>query len=340
MICSDILSRIQIIEEKCKTISPIVAVRCTTFNHGKFIRKTLDGFIMQECKFPFVVIVHDDASTDETPKIIQEYAEKYPDIILPVLEEENQYSKHDGSFRKIIDLALKATGCRYIAMCEGDDYWIDPSKLQIQIDFLENNPEYGMCFHNVDYYNQGDNVLIRRKSNYRHNREVPAEDIIMGGGGFCPTCSLVYRLSFLNNYPEFARNYYVGDYPLQIYFALISKVYYFNRVMAVYRVNNPTSWTTTTSTSMVGKDKSLEKLNSSIEFLENFDKFSDLKYHHVFNKRKSRNKYDSYFEMKEYGAALKYLPLDLYEICRYLSCIFNVYKISARIKRFFYERKG
>lgn len=339
MYCHNISSQLQFIEEKCKIKLPIVAVRCTTFNHSRFLRKTLDGFVMQECNFPFVVIVHDDASTDETPNIIQEYAQKYPDIILPFLEEENQYSKHVGNFREIIDKALKATKSKYIAMCEGDDYWIDPLKLQRQVDFLESHPEYGMCFHNVDYYNQTDQKLIRRHSNYIKSREVPAKDIIMGGGGFCPTCSLVYRVSLLNDYPEFAKNYYVGDYPLQIYFAIVSKVYYFNRVMAVYRVNNPTSWTTNISVASIGKTKSLEILDRSTKFLDSYDKFSNYKFHHTFEKRKKRNIYDLYYEMKAYRKALKVLPSDGYEICRYLSSVLGLYKTATRIKRFFYERK-
>ncbi len=107
---------------------------------------------MQKTNFPFVAIVHDDASTDGTAAIIKEYAEKYPDIIKPIYETENQYSKRDGSLTRIMKEACEATGAKYIAMCEGDDYWTDPLKLQKQVDFLESHPDYGMCYTDFDGY--------------------------------------------------------------------------------------------------------------------------------------------------------------------------------------------
>lgn len=115
----------------------IVSIRCTAYNHEKYIRDCLEGFIMQKTNFRFEAIVHDDASTDRTADIIREYATKYPDIIKPIYETENQYSKKDGTLTQILD---KACTGKYIAMCEGDDYWIDPLKLQKQVDFLESHP--------------------------------------------------------------------------------------------------------------------------------------------------------------------------------------------------------
>lgn len=124
----------------------MVSIRCATYNHEPYIRQCLEGFVMQKTNFRFEAIVHDDASTDGTAAIVREYAEKYPDIIKPIYETENLYSKHDGSIRRIMNEACKG---KYIALCEGDDYWTDPNKLQKQIDFLEQNPEYSMCFHNA-----------------------------------------------------------------------------------------------------------------------------------------------------------------------------------------------
>lgn len=121
---------------------PLVTIRCITYNHEPYIRQCLEGFVMQKTNFPFEAIVHDDASTDGTAAIIREYAEKYPDIIKPIYETENQYSKHDGSLRKIMDAHMRG---KYIAICEGDDYWIDPLKLQKQVDLLENNPSVSLC---------------------------------------------------------------------------------------------------------------------------------------------------------------------------------------------------
>lgn len=140
--------QIKNIVERAQRIKPVVLINTLTFNHKDYLRDTLDGFIMQKTDFPFVAVVHDDASTDGTTAILHEYAEKYPDIILPIFENENQYSKRDGSLSKIIRTVREGIGAKYIALCEGDDYWTNPLKLQKQVDFLETHPEYTLVAHN------------------------------------------------------------------------------------------------------------------------------------------------------------------------------------------------
>ena len=119
-----------------------VSVVCNAYNHEKYIRSALEGFVMQKTSFPFEVLVHDDASTDHTAEIIREYEIKYPDIIKPIYSTENQYSKNDGSLDRIQYGRVQG---KYIALCEGDDYWMDPLKLQKQYDLLEKHPEIDMC---------------------------------------------------------------------------------------------------------------------------------------------------------------------------------------------------
>lgn len=131
--------------------TPLVSICCITYNHASFIRQCLDGFLMQKTSFPFEILIHDDASTDRTADIIREYQAKYPEIIKPILQKENQFSKG-------INVGVKynfprACG-KYIALCEGDDYWTDPEKLQIQFDYMEKHPECSLCFHNVDILDQ------------------------------------------------------------------------------------------------------------------------------------------------------------------------------------------
>lgn len=135
---------------------PIVSICCMAFNHAPFIRKCLDGFLMQEPptgvdkdEIWYEILIHDDCSTDGTDAIIREYTEKYPDKIFPLYETENQYRKG-----KVIDAYNydRAKG-RYIAVCEGDDYWTDPKKLQKQVDWMDAHPEYSVCFHRVKHYN-------------------------------------------------------------------------------------------------------------------------------------------------------------------------------------------
>lgn len=121
-----------------------VTIRCITYNQKDYIRQCLDGFVMQRTNFRFEAIVHDDASTDGTAEIVREYAEKYPDIIKPIFETENQYSKHDGSLGRIMNANTRG---QYVAICEGDDYWTDPLKLQKQVDFLDANPQCFLTYH-------------------------------------------------------------------------------------------------------------------------------------------------------------------------------------------------
>ena len=135
----------------------IVAIKCLVYNHEPYLRDCLEGLVMQKTNFRFVAVVHDDASTDNSAAIIREYGEKYPDIIKPIYEIENQYSKHDGSLGRIMNAAIDATGAKYVALCEGDDYWTDPYKLQKQVDFMETHPDFGACCTRYRYYYQNRN---------------------------------------------------------------------------------------------------------------------------------------------------------------------------------------
>lgn len=131
--------------DEIKDINEItVSISCMTYNHEKYLRQALDSMLMQKTTFAYEIIVHDDVSTDNTAAIINEYAEKYPYIIKPILQTENQYSKNVSITHKFI---LPAAIGKYIAYCEGDDYWTDPYKLQKQVDFLEEHPEYIATTH-------------------------------------------------------------------------------------------------------------------------------------------------------------------------------------------------
>jgi len=129
---------------KMENVRPTVSICCITYNHAPYIRSALDGFLMQETDFAYEILIHDDASTDGTADIIREYTARYPDIIKPILREENQYSK--GISNISIFNFPRARG-EFIAMCEGDDYWTDPHKLQKQVDYLRAHPDCALCFH-------------------------------------------------------------------------------------------------------------------------------------------------------------------------------------------------
>lgn len=222
--------------------TPLVAIRCTVFNHEPYLRDCLEGFVMQQTNFPFVAIVYDDASTDNSATIIREYAEKYPDIIKPIYETENQYSKGDGSLGRIMSAAIDATSAKYVAMCEGDDYWIDPYKLQKQVDFMEANPDYSMCFHKV-------NTLIHSTSEIKDEfivRDMPGTSTIvdLAQGNYIHTPSVLYRKENLDlTKYQSMKPCMPGDYVMWMLLAEKGKIYKFDEPMAIYRYGSGI-WTT------------------------------------------------------------------------------------------------
>lgn len=211
----------------------IVTIRSLVYNHEPYIRQCLDGFVMQKTNFRFEAIVHDDASTDGTADIIREYAEKYPDIIKPILETENQYSKHDGSLARIMN---EHTHGKYVALCEGDDYWTDPYKLQKQVDFLESHPDYSLCFHNAIVHYENSNEADHIFSDFKEG-DIERRDLI--SNWIAPTASFVFRkdilYSDLYSKVKTSNKLVYGDLPLIITASYIGKIYGFDRIMSVYR---------------------------------------------------------------------------------------------------------
>lgn len=127
---------------------PLVAIHCLVYNHEPYLRDCLEGFVMQQTDFPFVAIVHDDASTDGSAAVIREYEERYPQMFIPIYEHQNVYLKGGlAAINEIMNAAIDATGAKYVAMCEGDDYWTDPLKLQKQVDYMETHSDCVICSH-------------------------------------------------------------------------------------------------------------------------------------------------------------------------------------------------
>lgn len=216
---------------------PLVTIRCCTYNHEPYIRQCLEGFVMQRTNFRFEAIVHDDASTDGTATIIREYAERYPDIIKPIYETENQYSKHDGSIRRIMDAH---THGKYVALCEGDDYWTDPYKLQKQVDFLESHPDYVMCSHRFDQYYEEERRLEKEQDESFQGADYDLKNLI-GGKWLTQTLTVMYRRSALDlqHYESYGMSM-----DIILFYALLKegKGYCFPDVMGVYRYHNGGVW--------------------------------------------------------------------------------------------------
>lgn len=222
--------------------SPLLAIECLTYNHEPYIRQCLDGFIMQKTDFPFIAIVHDDASTDKTARIIEEYALKYPDIIKPILEKENQYSKKDGSLGQTIKNAIPIN-TKYIAICEGDDYWTDSNKLQKQVSFLEKHSEYVLTHTSyMRYYEFDKKFYPAPKIQLCENDEISPISILSGKYKIL-TATTVFRFSIYKSLIEsdpflYSSGYFMmGDTPLWYDLSKKGKIKYFQDTTSVYRQN-------------------------------------------------------------------------------------------------------
>ncbi len=210
----------------------LVAIKCLTYNHEPFIRQCLDGFIMQQTNFRFVAIVHDDASTDGTADIIREYAEKYPEIIKPIYEVENQYSKKDGSIRRIMDESVEHTGCKYIAICEGDDCWIDSLKLQKQVDLLEKYNDYSMC---CTGYIADDGI---KQTKITKNRLYTFDLLEWSKKWIAMPLTTMYRRSILDEYYLKANNYkFIRDTHLYYHILKKGKGIYLPDITSIYHLH-------------------------------------------------------------------------------------------------------
>ena len=219
-----------------------VSVLCATYNHEEYLRQTLDSFLNQKTDFPLEVLVNDDASTDSTGDIIREYAAKYPEIIRPFYQKENLYSRRINLYDVVFFPACRG---EYIAVCEGDDYWNDPEKLQLQVNWLDTHPEYSACVHNSigRFADQPDKVLFAQDG----DRDIPFEQVVQGMSHAYHTSSILARREFILNPPDYRdvayHQGYFTDYAVGVRLGLAGKVRFLDRCMSVYRIgSNPSAW--------------------------------------------------------------------------------------------------
>ncbi len=215
----------------------MVSVCVFSYNHEKYLRQCLDGIVMQQVSFPFEVRVHDDASTDSSQEIIKEYQARFPDIIKPILQSQNQYSKERRIFKNFI---LPWCEGEYIAFCEGDDYWTDPLKLQKQIDYMEAHPDCSMCFGNaIEHWS--DNTFPDKLFSHIEDRDYTGVEL--SDQWLVPTASVVFRKSITQCelFDSFSSNRKLsyGDLPLWLTCATRGTIHGFSDTFSVYRrVNN------------------------------------------------------------------------------------------------------
>ncbi len=322
----------------------MVSIVCNTYNHEKYIADALEGFVSQKTTFPIEILVMDDASTDRTADIIREYEKKYPEIIKPVYQTENQYSQ---GLKPGAQNRTRAKG-KYIAICEGDDYWIDEYKLQKQVDYMESHPDCTFCFTN-GYRCYGINKPTEKKiipwtkySIVKKNSSIynVGEIELMG---YVPTCSFVWRngLFFL----PVAENAFQGDELWKISMTNHGYAYFIDEPMVVYRQGNKNSATAQWK-SNIAKYVSID--DKFIQLFSDLERLLDKKYSNVMRMRACQFKIEKYYVLNDYSklseivksGEIKNLKYDSWKSflyytakCRHPILFKTVLKIGKRVKK-------
>lgn len=218
----------------------LITILCVTFNHYNYIRDALDSIFRQKVNFNYEIVVHDDASTDGTTDILREYEQKYPDKITVLYEVENQYQKSESFDKFLQDIMLPYVRGKYVLSFEGDDYWIDETKLQRQVDYLEKHCDCMMVTHNAAVLNVK-SVKVDTLTKYYSDRDLLPEEIINHPKGYLASASMVMRRECYET-EGFFHEAGIGDYTRQLYSLTKGKVHYIDRIMSVYRFAHSGSW--------------------------------------------------------------------------------------------------
>lgn len=289
----------------------MVATRCMTYNHAPYIEEALQGFAKQKTSFPIVTVIVDDASTDEEPEILRKWADDNLNIkdnaslwrempyghlaegtlkglennTFVILLLSNNLTQKGLGWKKMEYIAEWNDNAKYIALCEGDDYWIDPLKLQKQVDFMEDHPNHSLCFcAHQRLLSSGETIDVKR---YKQNLVTcPMKDIILGGGGFMATNSMLYRDNMYEPYTVWAKDCPIGDLPMMLTLANKGCVGFLVDVMCVYRIMSQGSWSQRTSLSFKKKHQHYLAI---VKMWKQFDEYSNYKYHHDVIKKMQYN---------------------------------------------------
>lgn len=259
----------------------MVSVICNTYNHELYIRDALEGFIKQKTNFAFEVLIHDDASTDNTADIIRDYEMKYPKLIKPIYQSINQYSQQVK-----INMSFQYPRVRgkYIALCEGDDYWVDPLKLQKQYDLMEKHSNIDICAHGFSILNMQNNVLMEKQLPWESVCIIPTKTVIKNGGEGFATASLFYKASLNKDIPAF-RKIQPIDYSLQIHGSLNGGLLFLPDNMCVYRSSVPNSWTQRMKNNTAQKTMHKKK---RLQMLAQLNKDTNGKYSQIIKEMQAR----------------------------------------------------
>ena len=278
----------------------MVSISCVAYNHGPYIAQSLDSYLMQKTNFKFEILVYDDVSTDNTREIILDYARRYPDIIKPYFPEENQYSQGKYNVEGFFNYP-RAKG-KYSAMCDGDDYWTDENKLQLQVDYMEAHPECAMCLHAAQIETAQKAVQLMEIRPYKKDCIIPTEKVIDKMFNY-PTASLMFRTEYTHDLQDYYYTSPVGDIPIQLHMAAKGTVYYLDRKMSVYRQGVTTSWSALMKEGNY-KQNLIDHHNAMKEMYRAFSRETGGKYDTAIERACRRMDFLTLLNVKEYDKAL------------------------------------
>ena len=300
----------------------VVSVICNTHNHEDYIAKSLESLLMQKVNFRYEILLHDDASEDNTANIVREYEKKYPDIIKPIYQTENQYTKGLGISSRFQYCRVQG---KYVAFCEGDDYWTDPLKLQKQYDYLEAHPNIDMCVHGAVAVDQKNEKIISKIAPSKKSRIMPMEEVIMGDGVYVVSNSMFFRADVIKGeLPEFWKQFRY-QFCIKLKAAIRGGIYYMSDIMSAYRLQAKGSWT-----SKMKKDPQKwydfhEKKRNMFKLL---DEYTDYKYTETIQEKINLDKVYLLWQTGQYKKVLvkenkKYFKK--FPIKTRILCYVNVY---------------
>jgi glycosyltransferase involved in cell wall biosynthesis len=239
-----------------------VSVLVMTYNHKPFIFQALDSTLMQKTDFPYEIIVSEDYSNDGTREIVQAYHQRFPEKIRLILSERNIASN------TVVARGVEAARGEYVALLDGDDYWVSPYKLQKQVDFLEQHAECAICFHNAAVVHENGGQEPHLWTPMNHREITTLEDLWMGN--YIATCSTMFRKGLFGEFPAWYESFFpITDWPLHILNAEHGKIGYVNEVMGVYRYHSQGYY------SQLGQ---LEKLAATLQFYRRMNACLNFKY--------------------------------------------------------------
>ena len=285
-----------------------VSVVCITYNQGKYIEKMLESLVNQRTSFCYEILIHDDASKDGTQDIIKKYAIEYPEKIKPILQTENQYSKGISPQRAFNYPRVKG---KYVAFCEGDDYWCDENKLQLQYDAMEKNISCSICVHEVQCVHENGEDACRIFPPIKIDEGVISSekyiDLELNKTGWLfQTSSFFVRNSVITRFnSEYENKYPVGDLPLVLYSLQYGDCLYIDKKMSCYRLDSGGYM------SQKNRLKMIERCQQMIKGHMDFDKRTGFKYHKSFEYAILQKKVEILLLLKKYKEILskEYTPV-------------------------------